>query len=285
MAFQGYSIKHGHVSQITEIKGGLLVGTKVSAPLSKYEHIYVLPMENVLATKGTGVVTSVPSDSPDDYTTFQDLKKKFEYYKVDPSWVAYDPIPIIETPTYGNLSAPSVCRLKKINSQKDHLKLTEAKELVYKEGFYNGIMLVGDYVGKSVQEAKPLIKQLLISTGQGFVYNEPEKFVLSRSGDECVVALCDQWYLDYGEEKWKKQAEECLKKLNTFGVETRNHFEKTLDWLNQWACARSYGLGSKLPWDPQYLVESLSDSTIYMAYYTVAHLLHGEQIFRMKFFF
>ena len=32
-------------------------------------------------------------------------------------------------------------------------------------------------------------------------------------------------------------------------------------------------LARRLPWDPVYLVESLSDSTIYMAYYTVAHLL------------
>ena len=30
-----------------------------------------------------------------------------------------------------------------------------------------------------------------------------------------------------------------------------------------------------MPWDEQYLIESLSDSTIYMAYYTVAHLLQG----------
>merc|ERR1712106_396168 len=33
--------------------------------------------------------------------------------------------------------------------------------------------------------------------------------------------------------------------------------------------------GSKLPWDESWLIESLSDSTIYMAYYTVAHLLQG----------
>ena len=64
--------------------------------------------------------------------------------------------------------------------------------------------------------------------------------------------------------------------MNTWGSETRNLFEATLAWLNQWACARTYGLGSKMPWDPQFLVESLSDSTIYMAYYTVAHLLQGE---------
>lgn len=64
--------------------------------------------------------------------------------------------------------------------------------------------------------------------------------------------------------------------MNTYSSETRHAFEKTLDWLNQWACARSYGLGSRIPWDTQYLVESLSDSTIYMAYYTVAHFLHSK---------
>lgn len=65
--------------------------------------------------------------------------------------------------------------------------------------------------------------------------------------------------------------------MNTYLPETRNAFDAVLDWLNQWACARSYGLGSKLPWDPQFLVESLSDSTIYMSYYTVAHLLHQDR--------
>jgi leucyl-tRNA synthetase len=63
--------------------------------------------------------------------------------------------------------------------------------------------------------------------------------------------------------------------METFGNETRHQFEKTLDWLKEWACSRSYGLGTKLPWDTQYLIESLSDSTIYMAYYTVAHLLQA----------
>ena len=30
-----------------------------------------------------------------------------------------------------------------------------------------------------------------------------------------------------------------------------------------------------MPWDDQFVIESLSDSTIYMAYYTIAHLLQG----------
>ena len=69
--------------------------------------------------------------------------------------------------------------------------------------------------------------------------------------------------------------ERLLAGMNTYTPETRHAFEKTLAWLNKWACARTYGLGSKLPWDPHFLVESLSDSTIYMSYYTVAQLLHG----------
>lgn len=63
--------------------------------------------------------------------------------------------------------------------------------------------------------------------------------------------------------------------MNIRDPSTKKKFQEDLDWLHQWACARSYGLGSKLPWDPQFLVESLSDSTIYMAYYTISHLLHG----------
>jgi len=68
---------------------------------------YILPMENVLATKGTGVVTSVPSDSPDD---FPDLRKKPEFYKIDPLWSAIDPVLVISTPTYGEMTAPAVVK-------------------------------------------------------------------------------------------------------------------------------------------------------------------------------
>ena len=50
----------------------------------------------------------------------------------------------------------------------------------------------------------------------------------------------------------------------------------TIDWLKEWGCSRSFGLGTKLPFDPQYLIESLSDSTIYMAYYTISHYLQGN---------
>lgn len=58
-----------------------------------------------------------------------------------------------------------------------------------------------------VAEVKNIIKKELIEEGSAILYSEPEKQVISRSGDECVVALTDQWYLTYGEEHWKSLTE------------------------------------------------------------------------------
>ncbi|RSH93027.1 cytosolic leucyl tRNA synthetase [Saitozyma podzolica] len=277
MAFQGtFDFDRGIYRNVIDISGADLIGTKVRPAFGLVEEVYVLPMEGVLATKGTGVVTSVPSDSPDDYRTLLDLRKKPEMYKIDPSWAAVDPIPVLSTPKYGDMAAETLCAQLKIQSQRDVKQLAEAKDLAYKEGFYNGVMLVGDFKGQTVAEAKPQVRQQMIDRGVAIPYAEPESEVISRSADVCVVALVDQWYLDYGEDEWKGVAKKLLERMNTYLPETRNAFEAVLDWLNQWACARSYGLGSRLPWDPQFLVESLSDSTIYMSYYTVAHLLHQD---------
>ncbi|MCL7034125.1 hypothetical protein MKW94_024962 [Papaver nudicaule] len=140
-------------------------------------------------------------------------------------------------------------------------------------------MQVGEYAGMKVQDAKPLIGSKLLENGQAVSYSEPEKKVMSRSGDECVVALTDQWYITYGEEEWRKLAEECLSNMNLYHGETRNGFEHTLSWLNKWGCSRSFGLGTRIPFDEQFLVESLSDSTLYMAYYTIAHMLQNGEMY------
>ncbi|MFB6085149.1 MAG: class I tRNA ligase family protein, partial [Halorientalis sp.] len=51
----------------------------------------------------------------------------------------------------------------------------------------------------------------------------------------------------------------------------REQYDHTIDWLNEWPCIRNYGLGTRLPWDDEFVIEPLSDSTIYMSYYTIAH--------------
>ncbi|KAF9006956.1 hypothetical protein BDQ17DRAFT_1351152 [Cyathus striatus] len=207
MAYQKITAEWGKYTALAHIDGSKLVGTKVHAPFSLNPEVYIVPMENVLATKGTGVVSCVPSDSPDDYQTILDLRKKADFYKIDPAWVSIDPVPVLTSPTYGDLTAPAVVKQLKIQSQKDTKQLAEAKEIAYKEGFYNGTMIVGEFKGEKVQDAKPKVRQAMIDAGVAVPYAEPEGLVISRSADECVVALMDQWYLDYGEEKWRAQTE------------------------------------------------------------------------------
>ena len=60
-----------------------------------------------------------------------------------------------------------------------------------------------------VSDVKGVIRQEMMAAGQAMPYSEPEKQVMSRSGDVCVVALTDQWYLNYGEDEWR-EATRCL---------------------------------------------------------------------------
>jgi len=60
--------------------------------------------------------------------------------------------------------------------------------------------------------------------------------------------------------------------------EMRPEYNYVIDWLHEKACARKSGMGTRLPWDPEWIIESLSDSTIYMAYYTIAKHIKEHKI-------
>ncbi|PAV80153.1 hypothetical protein WR25_19942 [Diploscapter pachys] len=280
MSYQGLTKENGKVDFVKGLEkfpGSKLLGAALVAPLAQYEKVYALPMLTIKDDKGTGVVTSVPSDSPDDFAALSDLKKKKplreKYGITDEMVLPFEPVPIIEIEGLGNLAAVEMCTRLKIQSQNEKDKLEEAKKEVYLKGFYDGVMLIGKYAGQKTADVKKVIQQDLIAEGLAEKYVEPEKKVISRSGDECVVALCDQWYLNYGDPEWKKDAHRALQQCETYCEESKRGLEYTIDWLHEHACSRSYGLGTKLPWDPKYLIESLSDSTIYNCYYTVAHFL------------
>lgn len=281
LAHQGVLPVWGVASPIIVIKGTDLLGLALKAPFTSYERVYTLPLLTISMSKGTGVVTSVPSDAPDDYVALKELKDKplwREKFGITAEMVdPFEVIPVIEIEGYGNMSAVTMCERLDIKSAKDTEKLKKAKDEVYLKGFYEGVVLVGPCAGMKVCDAKPIVRQSLIDAGDALAYFEPESTVVSRSGDECIVALTDQWYLVYGEADWQTIVRDHLhsSNFNSYNDKIVEQFDLTIGWLKEWACTRQFGLGTQLPWDQQWVIESLSDSTIYMAYYTIAHLIHG----------
>ena len=279
----GYTKEFGKIICLETYLGNELLGLPLNAPMAKYEKIYTLPLLTISMSKGTGVVTSVPSDSPDDYVSLKALQDKEDFRAkfgiTDEMVLPFEIVPIISIEGYGNASAEFMCKKLKITSPNDKAKLTQAKDETYLKGFTMGIMEVGPHKGKKVSEAKPIIKQEMIAAKQACLYFEPESRVVSRTNDECVVAATDQWYLAYGEESWSEAVRKHIlnvEKFNAYDPKALDNYKYVVGWLKEWACTRQFGLGTQLPWDPAWVIESLSDSTIYMAYYTIAHYLQGE---------
>ena len=285
LAYQGFYVNGTtgkDIEPLFEIDGATLVGLPLTAPLSPYSTIYTLPMSTITESKGTGVVMSVPSDSPDDYINFIQLVKKPDYrakLNLKDEWVVpFEIVPIIECPGELGTNAAQVAIAKfGINGPKDTDKLEEAKKLVYQTGFYEGKMMCGPYAGLAVAEAKVKTSAALKGSDDAITYYEPQKTVMSRSGDECVVSHCNQWYIAYGTEEWRNAVRSHMAdEMHMYSPAIRNGFEETLKWLENWPCSRTFGLGTKLPCDESntMIIDSLSDSTIYMAYYTIAQFVH-----------
>jgi leucyl-tRNA synthetase len=90
--------------------------------------------------------------------------------------------------------------------------------------------------------------------------------------------LENQWFLKFSDEEWKEKVRECIRNMKFYPEEIRTQFLNTVDWLKDKACTRKAGLGTPLPWDKSWKIETLSDSVIYMAYYTIARIINEKKI-------
>jgi len=267
------------VKTVERTKGSSFVGRRVRNPVTG-ELVPIYPAPFVDVKTGTGVVMSVPAHAPYDYAALRDLGE----VKL---------IPLISVEGYGEYPAKEVVERMGIRDQRD-ARLEDATKEVYMAEFSRGYMRqdVADRVGlhlpeparsllrgffaafiagRPVREARDRIKAWMEAAGiGGGMYEIMNKPVYCRCGTEIVVkVLEDQWFLNYGDPNWKRATKELLASMRIVPDEARPQFEATIDWLDKRACARTRGLGTPLPWDPTWIIESLSDSTIYMAYYTV----------------
>jgi leucyl-tRNA synthetase len=263
---------------ISEISGKDLIGKTCKAPLIERD-LLILPAPFSDPNIGTGLVTSVPSDAPYDYVALRDLQeneKEMKKYGLNIGEVRkIKPIAIIVSKEWGDMPAVKIVEQMQIKNQEDP-KLEEATKIIYKAGFYSGKMNSNceKYNGMNVAEAKDKIKQEMINKKLLENFYEISGKVVCRCLTPCVIKIVsDQWFINYGDKNWKLKTHKALDAMKLYPDLIRPQFNYVLDWLREWACTHHHGTGTKLPWDEHWVIESLSDSTIYMAYYTIAHLI------------
>jgi leucyl-tRNA synthetase len=267
---------HG-VEVVEELTGEALVGERVTNPITDDE-VIILPASFVDTDNATGVVMSVPAHSPDDYVALQEAKDRADEmtaYGIDPDAVrAIEPVPILTIEGYGEVPARDAVEEYDVSSQEDPA-LEEATQELYNREFHGGKLIeaYGEYAGETVEDVRERFRDDYRERGAFGAMHEFTEEVVCRCGGAVEVAKQETWFLRYNDADWKAKTRRAIANLEAIPENTREQYTHTVDWLNEWPCIRNYGLGTRLPWDEEFVIEPLSDSTIYMAYYTIAHRL------------
>jgi leucyl-tRNA synthetase len=264
-----------NIEIIDEYMGSKFIGITLTNPVTGAE-FPMLPASFVDPKAITGVVMSVPAHAPFDYVALEQLKsevkKKPENYKFKPEDIkGIEPIAVIEIDGYSEIPARDAVERLNITDQNDP-NLEKATKEIYSAEFHRGKMRknTSQYASLPVQIAKEAVKKDMVANGTATTMYEMLEPVQCRCGAEIVVKIFEnQWFINYGDPEWKKLAHENIDNANIIPRELRQEFHNVVDWLREKACARKAGLGTPLPWEPEWTIEALSDSVIYMAYYTV----------------
>ena len=271
------------VKILREFPGAELVGKVCRDPVDGRE-LLILPGSFVMPESASGLVYSVPAHAPYDWLAQRDLERNpaiLNKYKISTDAVrAIKPISMIKVDGFGDFPAIELVEEMNIHDQSDP-KADEATSILYKKEFHTGILkgIAGKYAGRKISEIKnELIDDFKQKRIVALMYDLPKR-VVCRCTTPCGVKIIqDQWFLRYSDQAWKQRVHGLLDKMSIYPEETRKWFHDVVDWLHDWACSRKTGLGTPVPWSPDSIVETLSDSTIYMAYYAISKFVNQKKI-------
>ena len=269
------------VVPVRSFKGSDLVGRFAMAPLTG-KSLPVLPGSFVDDSLATGVVYSVPAHAPYDLMALRDIQEGRVKVGRQTKEIADKivPIPILSLKGYSEVPAKDAVERLGIRDSMDP-RLEDATDEIYSAEFHRGVLTPasGPLSGLTVAVAKAKSTELLGKTERLSKMLELPVRVVCRCGTRCYVKILEnQWFLNYSNPAWKAKTKLVIDGAGIFPEEARQVFHSTIEWLNDWPCARRSGMGTRLPWDKEWIVETLSDSTIYMAYYCVSKFVNLEKI-------
>ncbi|MFT4890391.1 MAG: leucyl-tRNA synthetase [Halobacteriales archaeon] len=274
-AVEKLRLQERDVEVLEEVDGEYLVGRHVENPVTD-DDVLVLPATFVDPDNATGVVMSVPGHSPDDWIALAEAKAdadRLAEYGIDPDEVrAIEPRSIADVEGYGEFPAKDAVEEHGIESQTDPA-LEEVTQELYNREFHSGRLkdMYGEFAGEVIEDVRDDLRDHYREQGAFDAMHEFSEEVVCRCGGDVEVAKQETWFLRYDDSEWKERAHRAVERLDAIPENTREQYDHTVDWLQEWPAIRNYGLGTRLPWDDEFVIEPLSDSTIYMSYYTIAH--------------
>lgn len=254
-----YQTKTAEKTEDFDVNG--LIGKSAVNPVNN-EAIPILNGDFVKTDLNTGIVMSVPMHAPFDYHYYNEARKTAGLK---------DPVKVIDVSSSKNLVEDAI---KKFGTDENGLE--NATKYVYKVEFNYGMTndKNGILSGKQVKEAKEEAVNLIKSRQSYERFYETSAEVICRCGAKGVIKLVEnQWFIRYSDKGLKERTIDWLQKMDTMPEEAKAQIINAVYNMEDKAATRSGGLGTPLPWDKNWLIEPLSDSTIYMAYYTFAHLI------------
>lgn len=283
-AFEKIGYQKDGIEEIGRISGKDMIGWMCIAP-ALHKEIPVFPATFCDPNVGTGLVTSCPSDAPDDWISLEAVKKDPEMiskYGLTQELIdSVVPISIIDIEGYGEFPAKTIIDKLGITAPGDP-KLVEAKKQVYKDGYHMGKMkpICTEVVGMPVDRAKDRMKEIMIDANEADVFYDLTEEVICRCGKKVYIKrIDDQWFINYADANLTEKTHEHCKGMHIEPVDYYNNIHGVLDWFRERACVRlGNWLGTKFPFDEKWIIEAISDSTLYPIYYLVSMYANEGQI-------
>ncbi len=272
------------VEIVGSIPGRDMIGWMCEAPMIHRE-IPVFPASFCDPDVGTGLVTSVPSDAPDDWISLEavkaDPRMESEYGLTRELIDSVVPISIIEMKGYGDFPAKDIIDRMGITQPGDP-KLVDAKKQVYKDGHHTGRMkpVCGEFAGMRVEEAKDRMKQAMIDAGEAEVFFDLTEEVVCRCGQRVhIKRIDDQWFINYADKDLTERTSAHCRTMDINPAEYADNVHGVLDWFRERACVRMGNwLGTEFPFDDRWIIEAISDSTLYPIYYIISPYANDGRI-------